>query len=540
MPFALTLVHGGILKLSCPNRLLAVVSLIALALGLAIPCESQSSDTVLMASPSERERVQRVEAGIAPLEIEGQEPIRLTLEQWMEKLNIPGLSVAVFDHGKIVWKKTYGVKEAGKKDPVTLDTLFQAGSISKPVMAMAVLHYVQQGKFNLDENVNDKLISWKVPDNDFTKEQKVNLRRLLSHSAGTTVHGFPGYEVGEKLPTLVQVLNGEPPSKTAPVRVDMVPGTKFRYSGGGTTIVQLMLVDQLKKPFPEIMRDTVIAPLGLKNSTYEQPLPGDRAAKAASGHGADGKAIEGKWHVYPEMAAAGLWTTASDLAEVALEVAESKAGKSNRVLTQDMTKQMLTVQAEPAGLGFMVDPKSDQFGHGGADEGFQADMTAFSDSRSGVVVMANSDMGMLLFARIEKSIANEYGWTSYQRGPEPTSLKVLLAAKLRGVPQAIALYNAMRAEGPAKDFTPADLNTAGYMLLSGGDQQAAIRLFAENVRIYPEDANAYDSLAEAYMKAGQKESAIENYENSLKLDPKNENAAKMLKKLGVEWKPPTE
>jgi CubicO group peptidase (beta-lactamase class C family) len=495
-----------------------------------------SSNTQWLSSPSEAARIARVETGIAALEIKGQPPIKKSLQEWMQALNIPGCSVAVFDHGKLVWAKTYGVRQAGQAAPVTLDTMFQAGSISKPVAAMAALHYVQLGRFNLDENINDKLISWKVPDNEFTVTQKVTLRRLMSHTAGLTVHGFPGYAVGTKIPTVVQVLNGEPPANTAPVRVEFVPGTKFQYSGGGITIEQLMMTDQLKKPFPEIMRETVIEPLGLKNSTYEQPLPPERAAKAATAHHADGKPIDGKWHIYPEMAAAGLWTTASDLAQVALEMSASKAGKSNKVLSQAMTQQMLTVQMDQVGLGWFVNPKTDQFGHDGDDEGFQASLVAFSDRGSGIAIMVNSDMGVMLFERLTESAAKEYGWTEYHRQPDGAFMKVLLTARANGATQAIALYEAMKAEGPAKDYSPNVLNSVGYVLIEAGDLPGAIKMFEENVKLYPDDANAYDSLGEGYMDAGKKDEAIANYKKSLQLNPKNDNAVKMLKKMGVEWK----
>lgn len=501
----------------------------------AIQCLGQSSPKVWVSSSAENARIARVEAGISPVEIEGQPAIKMSLQQWMDALKIPGLSVAVFDHGKLVWAKAYGVKDAETKAPVTLDTLFQAGSISKPVTVLAALHYVQLGKFKLDENINDELTSWKVPDNDFTKDQKVTLRRLMSHSAGTTVHGFPGYAVGEKIPTLVQVLNGQPPANTEPVRVEFVPGTKFQYSGGGTSIMQLMMVDQLKKPFPEIMRETVIDPLGLKNSTYEQPLPPDRMTKAASGHHADGKVIEGKRHIYPEMAAAGLWTTPSDLARIALEVSESKQGKSNKILSQERTRQMLTVQAEPLALGWFVNPKTDQFGHNGDDEGFQASLTAFSDSGSGIALMVNSELGVLLFDRLTESAAREYKWTAFHLDPDSVFLKVLLTARTRGVPQALEVYSALRARGPAEDFKPGVLNSVGYVLLQAGDRPGAIKVFRENIKIYPEDSNAYDSLGEAYMDEGENDAAIENYKKSLQLNPKNDNAVKRLKKLGVEW-----
>ena len=198
-----------------------------------------------------------------------------------------------------------GVTEAGTTTPVTVKTLFQAGSISKPVAATGTLYLVQHGALSLNQDVNHALKTWKVPENEFTASQKVTLRRILSHSAGLTVHGFPGYAVGEPLPTLVQIFNGEKPANTAPIRVDFVPGSKSRYSGGGVTIEQQLIVDVTGKPFPVFMHDTVLAPMGMNESTYQQPLPPTLAVLAASGTRADGKTIPGKWHVYPEMAAAG-------------------------------------------------------------------------------------------------------------------------------------------------------------------------------------------------------------------------------------------
>ncbi len=512
---------------------------IFLAAGLVLPAQGAPGNDVThwFADASQQERVRRVERGLPAVTLPDGQALQMGLEQWMDFFKIPGVSVAVFDNFHTVWMKTYGVREAGSALPVTLDTTFQAGSISKPVTALAVMHYVQAGKLSLDENVNDKLRSWKVPDNEFTAREKVTLRRLLSHSAGTTVHGFPGYAVGEPVPTTVQVLNGEKPANTAPVRVEMVPGTKHQYSGGGTTIVQLLLVDQLGKPFPQVMAETVIQPLGLKHSSYEQPQPPARAAFSATGHRADGKAVVGKWHIYPEMAAAGLWTTAGDLAEVLLEVAKSKHGQSNRVVSQATTQEMLTVQAAPVGLGFFLGPRSDQFGHNGSDEGFLAEVVAFSDSGQGVAIMTNSDMGFALFGPLTASIAKEYGWKSYT--PEPTSpfLRFLTVSRKLGTEKAISDYAAQRAQGPKERFGPGDLNGCGYVLLTAGQTEDAIRVFEANVTLYPDDSNAYDSLGEGYMSAGKNTLAIQNYQQSLRMNPKNSNAVKMLAKLGVTWSP---
>ncbi len=494
-------------------------------------------DTRWLADASQAPRIERVEQGLPSVTLADGKVLQLDLQGWMKLFGVPGLSVAVFDDFRVVWRKSYGLREVGRPEPVTLDTTFQAGSVSKPLTALAALRAVEAGRLTLDENVNDKLLSWRVPDNDFTREQKVTLRRLLSHSAGLSVHGFPGYAVGAPLPTLVQVLNGEKPANTAPVRVVMVPGTKFEYSGGGTTVVQQLLIDTLKKPFPQLMSETVFQPLGLVHSSYEQPQPAARAAYSAVGHHIDGTPVPGKWHLYPEMAAAGLWTTPGDLAEVAVEVAKSKHGNSNRLLSQKTTQEMLTVQMAPMGLGFFVDPKSDRFGHEGDDDGFKTALIAFSDSGKGAVLMANSDYGVWLVGPLLSSLAGEYGWKAFPTDRMPPHVRFIFIARLLGATQALEDYSAERTKGPAKDFSAVDLNAGGYDCLGMGKTADAIRVFQANVALYPQDANVYDSLGEGYMSAGQKDLAIANYKKSLELNPKNENAVAMLQKLGVLWRP---
>ena len=303
------------------------------------------------------ERINRVEKGIEPLKVGNRPPIELDLVRLMKLYSDPALSVAVIDKFKIAWAKAYGSTEPDGKTPVTTKTLFQAGSISKPVAATGMLALVEAGKLSLDEDVNVKLKTWKVPENEFTKEQKVTLRRLASHTAGLTVHGFPGYDVDEKVPTVVQILQGEKPMvNTAPIRVDLVPGSKERYSGGGVTIEQLLMTDVTGEAFPPLMKRLVLDKIGMSDSSYEQPLPAAWAARTATGTYASGKTVHGRWHVYPEMAAAGLWTTPTDLAKFAIEIALSRQGKSNRVLSEKAVEEMLTAQpsTEGTGIGFAV------------------------------------------------------------------------------------------------------------------------------------------------------------------------------------------
>ena len=215
------------------------------------------------------ERIERVEKGFHPILLDRNEsPFELTVQKLMQMYRVPGLSVAVIDNFKIVWAKGYGVTEAGTMTSVTTDTLFQAGSVSKPVAAVGALHLAEQRKLSLDEDVNSRLVSWKVPENNFTKNEKVTLRRILSHSAGLTVHGFNGYDIDESIPTLLQILNGEPPANNQPIRVDSVPGTRWRYSGGGTLIAQQLMIDVTGRPFPQLMHPRDIGLISSHDGTH--------------------------------------------------------------------------------------------------------------------------------------------------------------------------------------------------------------------------------------------------------------------------------
>jgi CubicO group peptidase (beta-lactamase class C family) len=335
----------------------------------------------------------------------------------MQHYHVPGVSIAVIDSGRIAWAAGFGVKQAGTTDPVTTTTMFQAGSVSKPTFAVGVMRLVQDGRLTLDEDVNAKLVSWKVPENAYTVREKVTLRRILSHNAGLTVHGFPGYEAGTPIPTVVQVLNGEKPANTAPVRVDTVPGAISRYSGGGLTVAMLLVTDVTKEPLPEFMRTTVFDPLGMAHSTYQQPLPPAFVADAASGHTATGDVVAGKYHTYPEMTAAGLWTTPTDLATLATELQRTYAGQSSKVINRATLQQMFTVQKAPFGLGYMLTGSAPdlEFDHGGDDAGFTTTFAAFTQRGQGAVIMVNGDRGDALMTEIIASIADEYGWPHHRQ-----------------------------------------------------------------------------------------------------------------------------
>lgn len=583
-------------------------------------CKEEQSPT------NESDKIAQTERSLSsPVVIEGDST--WTIEERMEHYGVPGVSIAVIHEGKIAWTKTYGVMDKEDKTPVTGETLFQAGSISKPVAAYGALKLVEQGKIGLEDDVNSYLTTWKLPDSEFTADKKVTLKNMLNHSAGLTVHGFLGYSPDLPVPTLVEVLNGTPPSNSAAIFVNKMPEESFRYSGGGYTVMQQMMIDVSGKPFPELMEELVLQPLGMAHSTYDQPLQGEQLKMAATGYLPDGSMTKGKRHTYPEMAAAGLWTTAEDLAKFAVNIQQTLKSGTETVLSKDMTALMLTPFVEDfTGLGLFITKMKDEvyFGHGGWDEGFSSEMIAHKDKGYGVVVLTNSNHPAFI-SELIRSVALAYDWDDfvpeYGRKPlsaeevsqntgryqidgnwfveifekdgnmyskglldEPVELvKISDSLYVRrdntqhiqfkvnpksgkrdllalnpdsGVTEmdmarmedgkklpiellmagdfdaALKEYQALKKQNPNDPTIREDnLNSLGYRFMQDDKLEWSRDLFKINMLLYPESANVYDSYAEACMKLGDTDLALENYKKSLSMDPKNSNAEKMIAEL---------
>lgn len=349
------------------------------------------------------------------------------LQQGMEKHHIPGVSIAVVKNYQIEWAQGFGMADVQNNKPVTPDVLFQAASISKPVTAMAALKAVEEGKLSLDQNINDVLTSWKVPDNN-----QVTLRKLLSHSAGVNMPGFTGYAKGEKIPTLIEVLNGLPPANSEAIRVKNslnAQQKKFDYSGGGYTIVQQALVD-LYKPFPETMAQLVLTPLHMTNSTFQQPLPA-KFTQFAVPYRPDGKPVAGGAHTYVEGAAAGLWTTPGDLAKYVVSIQKSLQGEKNQVLSKKYAELLAIIPESHApstsmGLGMVVKLNREgkpakngtYFSHLGQNEGYRNLVIANSKNGDSIIIMTNmsppenepAGQGWNFILAIEKKLAQANKW----------------------------------------------------------------------------------------------------------------------------------
>jgi len=366
------------------------------------------------------------------IQVEGVKPEVFDLSTRMEFYKVPGLSIAIVRGGKLHWARGFGMANTELETSVDENTIFQAGSISKPLAAMGALKLVEAGKLSLEEDINRYLSSWKIPENEFQKEEKVTLARLLSHQAGISVHGFPGYTQDETFPSDIEVLDGL--GNTDPIRVDTRPGTLWRYSGGGYTIMERAVEDQSGMSFSDYLDTEVLRPLGMERSTYAQPLPKAWHENASAAYNADGEIAEGYWNNYPEQAAAGLWTTPTDLARYCIEVMEAHRGESSKVLSQDMIKAMLTEQPLNWGLGPSLGIKGDslRFGHGGKNRGFTNNMVAFDYLQDAIIVMTSADRGMGLIREIQRAAAEAYGW-ELSPGKKVTVVEVSAEEKAKRV-----------------------------------------------------------------------------------------------------------
>lgn len=373
-----------------------------------------------------------VEQNIFPAVMEANAKPSSLLDR-MRTYDVPGVSVAVIHKGKLHWARGWGVRDASNCLPVTPNTVFQAASISKAVSAVLALRLVEQGKLTLDGDINRHLRSWQLSPNDPSAKRPVTLRDLLSHTAGLNVHGFPGYPVGAPIPTAIQVLNGRAPANTEAVRPIMPLATEWRYSGGGYVVAQVALQDVSGGSFAKLAEREIFKPLGMRRSAFAQPLSRSLKRDAASGH-SEGKVIPGNYHVYPELAPAGLWTTASDLALFLLDIQTSATGKQARLLSPTMTKDMLTATKGEWGLGpaLFGSGAGRRFGHDGANEGFQSTMVAYVQKGEGVIVLTNG-AGKRLADEIVRAVATDYGWTELASKPViEASLPTATLAALEG------------------------------------------------------------------------------------------------------------
>ena len=401
--------------MTCARAAASAVA-VALTLCAVLPAWGSRGSNLLesaraVGAESDSARIARVERGLLPaVAVRGRSDNGYPLSDRLRRYGVPGVSIAVIDGGRVAWARAYGTLVAAGATQVDTATLFQAGSISKAVTAVAALRLVERGVLRLDEDVNLRLRSWKVPASESTREKPVTLRGLLSHSAGLNVPSFPGYDAGASLPTLLQVLRGAPPANTPPVRVETTPGTRWSYSGGGMCIVQQLLTDVSDRPFIDLLREMVLDPTGMTRTVGEQPVSASRAGSAATGHSA-GAPVPGHWRVYPELAAAGLWSTAPDLARFGVAVLNAIHGDGGALLAAATAREMISRQTGDWGLGFALGGVGDSMTvwHGGSTVGYTARMLLLPATGQGIAVMTNGESEALI-DEIGRAVAREYAW----------------------------------------------------------------------------------------------------------------------------------
>lgn len=587
------------------------------------PSFSQSIDSIIT----------KVENNLLPyVLIEGEPPFNI--QDRMNYYNVPGISITVIKDYKIQWSKQYGVMDSEIQNPVDEKTLFNVGSLSKGVAALTVLSLVQYGKIDLNGDINNQLISWKIPENEFTKQGIVTPLLLMNHSGGA-MFSPPVFYLADNFPTNLQILKGESPSKTKAVVIDKIPGTECQYSNAGYAILQQLTVDVAGMEFPKITDERIFKTLGMFNTTFEEPLPEEIIKIASAGHMSNGLPFPGKRFFIPNMAAGGLWTTTADYAKYVIELQKSNLGKSNKIISKELAEEMLSPHvSKQYGLGvFMREMYGEinYFGHLGDSRGFFAGFISHLNDGYGAVVFTNGQNGANLIREITNGIAKVYNWKLYlpeeykivkidedekdkfcgrfsigsdtyfevnKKGENlfidqfdnaqlyhigngkfvikfrlgdlqynfdssgvilsvvyhfsdelgrfltqpATCFRMKKDQKLpielledNKIVEAVKLYREIYKDNPSDPAISENrFNSLGYRYLGQKKYEQALAIFQLNVEFYPQSANCYDSLGEAFMQTGNREKAIFNYKKSLELNPGNTNAVTMLKKLEAE------
>jgi CubicO group peptidase (beta-lactamase class C family) len=364
-----------------------------------------------------KEKINRIENGLMHAVLLADQPVKtFSINERMDYYDVPGLSVALIKDNQVEWAKSYGVKRDNSSDSISINTLFQAASLSKPVTALVLLKLVEQGLIDLDSNINNQLSSWKIPDNKHTVNRKITPKNLILHTSGLEVPHYPGYSVGQQLPDIYDILNGNNPSNSEPATVQFEPNSRWSYSGAGYEVLQLLLMEKKGMSFPELMQEELFNPLKISNSTFEQENLLKIRNDIAIAHLENGEVVENGYNLYPEMAAAGLWTTPIDYAKIVCELQKEYQGHSNLILSKEMAINALSRHYWHMALGFIMDEEGDRIAlnFSGGNHGYICDIYSYLNAGSGAIIMSNSNNGGPLIESLFYSISKEYNWSNWQ------------------------------------------------------------------------------------------------------------------------------
>lgn len=483
-----------------------------------------------------------------PLKINAQTKSK-NIDQFVNKLNnkipkllndfnVPGAAIAIIENGKIILKKGYGYSNIDNKTKVTITTGFNIGSISKTVTAWGIMKLVQEGKIDLDAPAEKYLTRWHLPESEFDSN-KVTIRRLLSHTAGLSLHGYPGWSLKDKLPTIEESLNGK---NNGPGRVEIImePGTKWKYSGGGYSILQLIIEEVTKQKFEDYMLKEILQPLGMKNTSFTI----DDKIMSISSREYDMFGEEIDFELFTAKAAAGLHTNIEDFTKLALASLYQNKQYSQNILSANYLEQMMLPAPSSNGsygLGYQVVsmPKRSMvlYGHGGANSGWQALFMVNPATNDGFIMFTNGGSGGKVFGQI---ICEWMNWATNEESLENCTVLPSIANKIKKIIDINGVKNIQKQYFELKNnqsdkysFSEEQLNELGYYYLSKDNIDFSLAVFEIYVAAFPNSSNAYDSYGEALLKKGENKKAIENYKKSIKLNPENNNGIQVLKGLGV-------
>lgn len=333
----------------------------------------------------------------------------LSMEEQMAANDVPGIAVAVIEDGEIAWSHAWGVVDTRTREPLTAGTRFQAASLSKPIAGAAFVDLAEDGLIRLDADVGDYVQGWSV-----NAAPPIRPEEILSHSGGLTVSGFPGYAQGDEVPSLLQILQGQPPANTEAVVYDPKTRGKFSYSGGGFVALQSAMESVAGMSFADLVRERVFEPAGMTSSNFESPPPG--AAGYAVGHYGRDEPIDGGWHIYPEQAAAGMWTTVEDLARFALNITgHSTTGIDILGPAAAADYQREHIPETALGIWIMEADGHRALYHTGGNAGFHTNFFTFDDGSHGVFVLTNNDVSTRLIYQTIRAVSRMYEWPAFHK-----------------------------------------------------------------------------------------------------------------------------
>ncbi len=324
----------------------------------------------------------------------------INIEERMKHYNVQGLSITLLEGSEISGTENYGLLEVENNRKANEDSIFSACSISKFSTGILAMKLVEEGSLDLDDDVNESLVSWNVPENDFTKNKKVTLRNLLSHQSGIKdpEDSFPELNSKIGVPSMVELLEGQTPYCKSPIDVKCEPESEFHYSDAGFCIIQQLIEDVTERPFHQVMNEQIFEPLGMTNSHFNTTMLEVDRQNVSCGHNKNGELVDGKYPIYPYPAASGLWTTSLNLAELVLELMNAVKGQSKVGISKSLAKEMITPQRSKSwtGLGVFLEgsEKELEITSLGWGAGFQCMMVAFPYLEKGVVIMTNSELGV--------------------------------------------------------------------------------------------------------------------------------------------------